>query len=134
MNPLRFWLLPLLGLVVLLPQHRQPSFAHAQYIQAVTSLYVPAATGTVTVLAKAWRPTTNDALQRVIDIEPDLVVLEYNCFYMRDICKNADNWYKTPRGQNRPLAKRFAYDFHTGTGRAWRNQVSKFTYKPVIHY
>lgn len=119
MVSLRCWLVPLLGLVSL-PQQQQ---AHAQYVQAVTSGYVPAAAPTPGVVrVPQWRPTVNDALQRVIDITPDLVVLEYNCYYMKDICKNADNWYKTPRGQNRSPVNRFAYDFHTGKGSTWRNQ------------
>ncbi|KAK0103224.1 hypothetical protein ONS95_005259 [Cadophora gregata] len=122
MNSLSLWLLPLLGLISLLPQQKQPAFAHAQYIQAVTSGWVPAPTGGSIIQAKQWRPTTNDPLQRVIDLTPELVVLEYNCFYMRDICKNAANWYATPRGQARPVPNRFTYDFMTGKKSTARNQ------------
>lgn len=121
MVSLRFGLVALLGLVSPPPQQRQPALVQAQYVQAVTSGFVPSPTGSL-IQVKQWRPTTNDPLQRVIDISPDLVVLEYNCWYMKDICKNADNWYKTPRGQARAVPNRFAYDFATGKASTWRNQ------------
>ena len=68
------------------------------------------------ISAPMWRPVQGEPYQQVIDIAPSLVVLEYNCYYMRDICKNAENWFNTPRGQSRTPRYRFAYDFNTGKG------------------
>ncbi|KAL2066965.1 hypothetical protein VTL71DRAFT_1389 [Oculimacula yallundae] len=122
MISLHFWLLHLLIVVSLLPQQRQPALAHAQFVQGYTSVWAPLPTGVGLQQVKAWRPSTAVLPERVIDLSPDLVVLTYNCYYMRDICKNAENWYKTPRGQNRSPLNRFGYDFHTGKKSTWRNQ------------
>lgn len=51
-------------------------------------------------LSPLSRPTANDAFQRVID--PELagitVTLYYNCFYMNNICANANSFAALPRG------------------------------------
>ena len=103
-----------------LPQQQHQTGVQAQYVQGQTSGMVPNPNTGVGqpqfISVPLWRPTTADAYQRVIDIAPELVVLEYNCFYMRDICKNAQNWFNTPRGQSRRPQFRFAYDFNSGKG------------------
>jgi hypothetical protein len=125
MSP-RSWLVLMLSLVFIPQQQPQTGLAHAQYVQAVTTGYVTVAAtagaAATTTRVPQWRPTRNDAFQRVIDVSPELAVLEYNCWYMKDICKNAQNWYATPRGQNRAAPNRFAYDFATGKASTWRNQ------------
>ncbi|KAE9372961.1 glycoside hydrolase family 55 protein [Stipitochalara longipes BDJ] len=55
----------------------------------------------------------------VIDILPLTVYLHYNCNYMRDICRNADNFEASPQWQNlhstSGLSKNvYGYDFNTG--------------------
>ncbi len=54
-----------------------------------------------------------------MNIEPLSVYLVYNCFYMREICKNAENFAATPRGQNLHPASgvsndMYGYDLDTG--------------------
>jgi hypothetical protein len=63
-----------------------------------------------------WRPEVTPAQipYHILDLSPTVVFLEYNCYYMRDICKNAQNWFDTPRGQSRSPRNRFAYDLNTG--------------------
>ncbi|KAI8211142.1 hypothetical protein K4K52_011113 [Colletotrichum sp. SAR 10_76] len=65
-----------------------------------------------------WQPTVNDVPQEVINTAPDyLVVLVYNCAYMRDICKNMYQFMATSRGRRlHPRSPElssdtFAYDF-----------------------
>ncbi|KAL8363406.1 hypothetical protein RB601_009262 [Gaeumannomyces tritici] len=60
----------------------------------------------------------NAAPQQVVDLSPELVVLEYNCRYMPNICKNADNWFNTTRGKEhkRKYGMRFAFDRNTKKG------------------
>lgn len=94
--------------------------AHGQYVQAAPKQYIRNSAGSW-VQMPMWRETTATGFTAVIDIAPELVVLEYNCYYMRDICKNADNWFNTPRGQSRVPRYRFAYDFNTGKTSAFRN-------------
>lgn len=59
------------------------------------------------------------ARRRVVDLAPETVYLIYNCYYLRDICYNAYNFMKTPRGLNMHPSSEvpssvFAYDFNTG--------------------
>ncbi len=72
----------------------------------------------------------NDVPQKVLYLGPDqLVVLVYNCFYLRDICKNQAAFYRTARGQ--ALHPRsgvgnnwFAYDFNSATRKNRRRSHS----------
>lgn len=107
-------------LVSILLKH---SHVEAQYVQAVANQWIPHPNGVPGqfLAVQMWRETAASPYKRVIDIAPELVVLEYNCYYMRDICKNADNWFATPRGQSRTPRYRFAYDFNTGKTSAFRN-------------
>jgi hypothetical protein len=68
------------------------------------------------------QPTVNAVPQVVIDLSPEAVVLVYNCYYMTNICKNANDWLQTPRGMrphpNSELPNDiFGYDFNTGKRR-----------------
>ncbi|KAK8080836.1 hypothetical protein PG997_008654 [Apiospora hydei] len=66
-----------------------------------------------------WRPTTNDAFRKVVDLSPETVILVYNCWYMTDIGQNVENWRNTPRGQAQFPQYLFGYDLNTGKkGRA----------------
>ncbi|KAH6714441.1 pectate lyase superfamily protein-domain-containing protein [Leptodontidium sp. MPI-SDFR-AT-0119] len=51
-----------------------------------------------------YQPRWNDPPVPVFDFNDGphkiSVYLVYNCFYMKDICRNADNFFATPRGQN----------------------------------
>ncbi len=72
----------------------------------------------------------NDVPQRVLYLGPDqLVVLVYNCFYIRDICKNVAAFRLTARGQSphprSGLASDwFAYDFSSATRKNVRRRHS----------
>ncbi|KEZ41672.1 Uncharacterized protein SAPIO_CDS6833 [Scedosporium apiospermum] len=72
-------------------------------------------------MAPFWRKDTASTPNRVIDIWPEVVFLEYNCFYMRDICKNSENWFATPKGMARVPRYRFGYDFNTGKSNSFRS-------------
>lgn len=57
--------------------------------------------------------------EQVINLRPRIVWLVYNCFYMRNICKNVENFYATQRGKRlHPVSGLpndiFGYDFYTG--------------------
>lgn len=60
-----------------------------------------------------WRPDTSSPLREVIDFKSDAVVLEYNCAFMKEICKNVDDWYNTAAGRGY-TGLPFVYDFNTG--------------------
>lgn len=68
---------------------------------------------------KSSRHSSSVTLWEVINIEPLTVYLIYNCHYMRDICKNADNFEATPRGRNlHPISglpnNVYGYDLNSG--------------------
>ncbi|KAH9219718.1 pectate lyase superfamily protein-domain-containing protein [Leptodontidium sp. 2 PMI_412] len=71
------------------------------------------------------QPTRAHTVRQVIDLDPEFVYLVYNCFYMRDICKNADNYFRTGRGQIHPESGLpsyvFGYDFNTGKNSHFRS-------------
>lgn len=68
-------------------------------------------------LTVSSQPTAADVPIQVVDLGPDQdVILVYNCFYMRDICRNVGNFRQYPRGQTlHPRSglsnDRFGYDF-----------------------
>lgn len=51
-----------------------------------------------------WRREKGDPLRRVLRPKT-IVVLTYNCYYMKAICKNAKEWLETDRGKDRTLAQ-----------------------------
>jgi hypothetical protein len=75
-----------------------------------------------------WKSNTDSAIQagpfqitpwEVINLDPLTVYLIYNCYYMREICKNAENFAATSRGQNlHPVSglgnNVYGYDLNTG--------------------
>ena len=85
----------------------------AQYIQEY-EVHPVAVGGGTPVDKDFWRPSQGDALQQVIDLAPETVFLEYNCFYMKEICRNVEDFYASPRGQNHAPTTRFGYDLNTG--------------------
>lgn len=110
-------------ILIFISFREQQTRVRAQYVQAVTTQLLPNAGGQGNPPARVpvWRETVGSVFDRVIDIAPELVLIEYNCYYMRDICKNADNWMNTPRGQSRTPRWRFGYDFNTGKTSRTRN-------------
>ncbi|KGO66430.1 Pectin lyase fold/virulence factor [Penicillium italicum] len=65
---------------------------------------------------REWQPTSLDPFRTIIDINPWAVYLEYNCYYMTAICRNANDFYSSTRGQVRGRSNTlFHYDFHTTT-------------------
>lgn len=63
--------------------------------------------------------------QKVIDLAPTTVYLQYNCFYLKSICKNAEAFLATPRNQTvleaatgQPV---FGFDTNTGGSSIWRD-------------
>ncbi|EGO56022.1 hypothetical protein NEUTE1DRAFT_117997 [Neurospora tetrasperma FGSC 2508] len=87
-----------------------PQVAEAQYIQDYIK---DTTTGKYT-----YRSISSVPPWPVIDLH-SAVFLQYNCFYMKEICKNADNFAATPRGQNlhpnSQLANNvYGYDLDTG--------------------
>lgn len=63
----------------------------------------------------------------MVDLSPQRVYLIYNCYYMKDICKNAANFYTTQRGlvlhpRSGLPTYVFGYDFSTGKSLSrWRS-------------
>ncbi len=68
--------------------------------------------------------------QKVIDLRPETVILWYNCHYLQDICKNAENFLATPRGislhsdssLDNAGFRTFGYDANTGESSAYRDE------------
>ncbi|KAK1991996.1 pectin lyase-like protein [Colletotrichum falcatum] len=59
--------------------------------------------------------------QLVVDLTPESLFLVYNCYYMKDICYNAVNFFQSSRGRNlHPNSQipsgQLGYDFNTGKG------------------
>ncbi|KAM6513794.1 hypothetical protein FALCPG4_015007 [Fusarium falciforme] len=64
-----------------------------------------------------WQPTIFHQPQRVATTNPKAVILEYNCAYMKEICKNAKNFYGGLRGPGSATnLSAFGYDMDTGDG------------------
>lgn len=60
-----------------------------------------------------YRPVQNAARFQVVLPYPQVFFLEYNCYYMREICKNAEAFFASGRGNYSP-GTFFGYDFNTG--------------------
>lgn len=118
MAPLGVWSSILMLISLQLSPSSQPTQVLAQFVQGYEWQNIPNNFGGVTS-TPFWRPTVNDVPQEVINLAPEVVFIEYNCYYMRDICKNAENWFNTPRGQVRNPRTMFGYDL--STGRSKRN-------------
>ncbi|KAK1911450.1 hypothetical protein P3342_012751 [Pyrenophora teres f. teres] len=66
-----------------------------------------------------YQPTAADQPSVVLELDPKVVVLTYNCYYMKDICVNAYNFmnYRRDIHPTSNLPKDwFVYDFNTGRG------------------
>ncbi|KAJ4157128.1 hypothetical protein NW754_008770 [Fusarium falciforme] len=64
-----------------------------------------------------WQPTIFHQPQRVATTNPKAVILEYNCAYMKEICKNAKNFYGGLRGPGSATNfSAFGYDMDTVDG------------------
>ncbi|KAJ6781688.1 hypothetical protein PWT90_10859 [Aphanocladium album] len=59
-------------------------------------------------------PNQGDTAIPVVVPRPDVFYLEYNCYYMKEICKNAENFLASPRGSAYRNGNAFGYDFNTG--------------------
>ncbi|GFP60365.1 glucan 1,3-beta-glucosidase [Trichoderma asperellum] len=105
-----------------------PQATEAQYLQD----YMPDTTNPGNYL---YTSLPQVAPWRVINIEPYTIYLVYNCYYMRDICKNAELFGGTARGQNlHPQSGLpndvYGYDLDTGeapTGEPKTHQESRRT-------
>ena len=90
-----------------------PALLQAQYTQNYN--YINASIGNGVFQNQFWwRPTDNDVRQQVVNLHPRQVILEYNCFHMKDICKNAEN-FQSRRQAGNPQGfptHIFAYDFN----------------------
>lgn len=69
--------------------------------------------------ARHSQPLPNDVPRQVVNLSPEFVYLIYNCYYMRDICKNAYNFQQSHRGRYLHLSSElptsvYGYDFNTG--------------------
>ncbi|KAH9207216.1 pectate lyase superfamily protein-domain-containing protein [Leptodontidium sp. 2 PMI_412] len=71
----------------------QDQIAYAQYAQD----YEP---DTTRPGEYVYRPIPNNPTRPVINLSPVTVFLHYNCYYMKDICINAQQFAFTPRGQS----------------------------------
>lgn len=76
------------------------------------------------------QPTQIEVPKQVVDLYPESVYIIYNCYYMKDICRNAYNFYRTPRGQiTHPHSGLptyiFGYDLNIGKGKKHSNQRRK---------
>ncbi|KFY31396.1 hypothetical protein V493_01147 [Pseudogymnoascus sp. VKM F-4281 (FW-2241)] len=89
-----------------------PQIAEAQYYQD----YLP---DTSRPQEFVYQAVPGAALLPVIDVDPYEVYLVYNCYYMKDICKNAQNFSLSARGRNLHPGSgignnMFGYDLDTG--------------------
>lgn len=105
----RFRLLLAVAILLQSAWHRRvgSGFANAQFTQTFTWSVrnnAPAA---------QWQPDSASPLREVINFPQHVVVLEYNCAYMIEICRNADAWYATNAGRSF-IGLPFAYDFNSG--------------------
>lgn len=84
------------------------------YVQSVEwQLLPPFPGGTQSTWQAFWRSTSQDTPGRVIDLYPEPVYLEYNCFDMEEICRNARDFYASARGQGHNPSTQFAYDLNS---------------------
>ncbi|KAM7195859.1 pectin lyase-like protein [Rhypophila sp. PSN 637] len=113
LRPRFFLLILFLSLSYLLSS--APHGAEAQYIQDLVRGTDPNGNP-----ADFWRPNLNANLGRVWYWDHTAVFLTYNCAYMTAICKNAENFLRSPRGRSRPYPERFAYDFGRRTSQRRR--------------
>ncbi|OIW23390.1 pectin lyase-like protein [Coniochaeta ligniaria NRRL 30616] len=65
------------------------------------------------------KPLASEPELEVVNLSPETVVLVYNCYYMKAICENAEQYFGTSRGKHpHPIsglsAEIFGYDFNTG--------------------
>lgn len=106
-QPVIFWHLIALTLVQQLSPIGQ---VQGQYIQGCQA--VPNKAGGIDLV---YQPSANEPAKQCVSLETNAVFLEYNCFYMRDICRNAENFMKSPRGvQFFTRSTSFGYDYNTG--------------------
>ncbi|KAH8812142.1 pectate lyase superfamily protein-domain-containing protein [Xylogone sp. PMI_703] len=126
--------MPSLGLAVFLTaillSFHITQVADAQYLQDYIPQRIPSQSGGGTTQAYFYQPTHNDAPQQVVDLSPQSVYLIYNCYYMKDICKNSANFYRTVRGGiTHPTSGLptyiFGYDFNTGKSRSSRQSMRR---------
>lgn len=86
---------------------------NAQYIQDIHWQTIPPPNNGV-ANQPFFQPTLNDPFQQAVFLYPEVVYLEYNCYYMRDICVNAQDFINSNRGQQRNPRTLFGYDLNTG--------------------
>lgn len=65
-----------------------------------------------------WRPLplARYPLVEVINLEPIVVILEYNCYYMPAICQNARQYLISSIGRSRRWRTTFSYDMMSSRG------------------
>lgn len=92
------------------------------------------------VQVPTYRRREADTPGRVHAVTP-LPIVEYNCHYMKAICKNAKNWIATaPRAQNRKLQQLygnantqvFTYDFGIENSKVRGEEICPTGYKTGI--
>lgn len=83
-------------------------FAVAQYAQDFTWQYTLGTNGAQQA-TPFWSLNFPQAPVQGLLLDPGAIVLQYNCYYMQDICVNADKFQRSQRGQNRPWPNIFAY-------------------------
>ncbi|KDN59815.1 hypothetical protein CSUB01_04531 [Colletotrichum sublineola] len=91
----------------------------AQFSQDYQVISVPSTSGNGDTLEYFHQATPGAPLHQVIDLAPQSVFLVYNRYYMKDICYNAINFLRSPRGINlHPDSQlpsgQLGYDFNTG--------------------
>lgn len=72
-----------------------------------------------------WRPTIAEPTREIININPQVVYLEYNCFYLRAICQNARQYIISAINTKRRWRTAFAYDFNTRRGNGGSGVVGR---------
>ncbi|KAH6983653.1 pectate lyase superfamily protein-domain-containing protein [Ilyonectria sp. MPI-CAGE-AT-0026] len=92
-----------------------PSLVLAQYFQRYQYINVTLPNNAGFQDQYWWQPSVLHAPQLVRFLNPDVVILTYNCYYMKDICKNAENWFAGPRGPGAAqVYTSFSFDLNGG--------------------
>ncbi|KAI1371648.1 glycoside hydrolase family 55 protein [Hypoxylon crocopeplum] len=104
----------------------------AQFYQDYIEQPIPNPTGTGTIEAYFYRATANNVPLQVVDLATvgQPVYLTYNCYYMRDICKNVANFWSTSRGKMPHPSSGlpyyvFGYDLNTGKARTSHSSMRR---------
>ncbi|RFU75893.1 pectin lyase fold virulence factor [Trichoderma arundinaceum] len=124
MESLRFLLYLTAFLTIPLLRPHQQGFVVAQFFQDYQWRYIGSANSNAFTRQPFWQPNLPEPYQQGILLDPESVFLEYNCYYMKEICRNANDFINSPRGQSRPEPMTFGYDLNNKVRKPRRRERS----------